>query len=85
MGGDSVNHISELTATEPDSVSKALLFRTVATGGGEVIEKGHSEQEASYGRDAFAKVLHNCLPAVLPLLLTLVRDHGGTYSYWPVE
>jgi len=28
----------------------------VATGGGEVIEKGHSEQDACFGRDAFAKV-----------------------------
>uniref|UniRef100_A0AAR2K706 Myosin IG n=1 Tax=Pygocentrus nattereri TaxID=42514 RepID=A0AAR2K706_PYGNA len=61
VGGDSVRHISELTDTEPESVNKALLYRTVATGGGEVIEKGHSEQEASYGRDAFAKALYERL------------------------
>lgn len=53
---DKVSHIAELTSTEPESVSKTLLFRTVATGGGEVIEKGHSQQEACFGRDAFAKV-----------------------------
>lgn len=57
VGGDTVKHIAELTSSEEESVSKTLLYRTVATGGGEVISKGHSEQEASYGRDAFAKVL----------------------------
>ncbi|XP_046700385.1 unconventional myosin-Ig [Silurus meridionalis] len=60
-GGDAVKHIAELTASEDESVYKALLYRTVATGGGEVISKGHSEQEASYGRDAFAKALYERL------------------------
>uniref|UniRef100_A0A672L2J1 Unconventional myosin-Ig-like n=1 Tax=Sinocyclocheilus grahami TaxID=75366 RepID=A0A672L2J1_SINGR len=45
----------------PENTRKALLYRTVATGGGEVIEKGHNEQEASYGRDAFAKALYERL------------------------
>ncbi|XP_076864280.1 unconventional myosin-Ig [Brachyhypopomus gauderio] len=61
LGTDLVTHISELTGTEVESVTKALLYRTVATGGGEVIDKGHSEQEASYGRDAFAKALYERL------------------------
>uniref|UniRef100_A0A671NNB9 Unconventional myosin-Ig-like n=1 Tax=Sinocyclocheilus anshuiensis TaxID=1608454 RepID=A0A671NNB9_9TELE len=61
VGEDTVKHISELTSTEPENTRKALLYRTVATGGGEVIEKGHSEQEASYGRDAFAKALYERL------------------------
>ncbi|XP_051949378.1 unconventional myosin-Ig isoform X2 [Xyrauchen texanus] len=61
VGDDTVKHISELTSTEPENTRKALLYRTVATGGGEVIEKGHSEQEASYGRDAFAKALYERL------------------------
>ncbi|KAG7457786.1 hypothetical protein MATL_G00230970 [Megalops atlanticus] len=61
VGEESVNHIAALTRTEPDDVNKALLFRTVATGGGEVIDKGHNEQEASYGRDAFAKALYERL------------------------
>ncbi|XP_054601455.1 unconventional myosin-Ig isoform X2 [Nothobranchius furzeri] len=61
LGLDSVKHISELTATDPDSVSKSLLFRTVATGGGEVIEKGHTEQDACFGRNAFAKALYERL------------------------
>ncbi|XP_041867882.1 unconventional myosin-Ig isoform X2 [Melanotaenia boesemani] len=60
-GLDAVNHISELTLTDPDSVSKSLLYRTVATGGGDVIEKGHSEQDACFGRDAFAKALYERL------------------------
>ncbi|GAA6088166.1 unconventional myosin-Ig isoform X1 [Tachysurus ichikawai] len=61
VGGDVVTHISELTSSEDESVYKTLLYRTVATGGGEVISKGHSEQEASYGRDAFAKALYERL------------------------
>uniref|UniRef100_A0A7N8Y3Z5 Myosin IG n=1 Tax=Mastacembelus armatus TaxID=205130 RepID=A0A7N8Y3Z5_9TELE len=44
---EAVNHISDLTATDPESISKSLLYRTVATGGGEVIEKGHTEQDVS--------------------------------------
>ncbi|KAF6719942.1 Unconventional myosin-Ig [Oryzias melastigma] len=56
-----VNHIAELTATDPDCVVKSLLYRTVATGGGEVIEKGHTEQDACFGREAFAKALYERL------------------------
>lgn len=56
-GVEAVSHLSELTGTEPDVVRKSLLYRTVAAGGGEVIEKAHEEQEACFGRDAFAKVL----------------------------
>lgn len=57
---EAVQHISELTATDPDSVCKSLLYRTVATGGGEVIEKGHTEEEVCRGRDAFGKVMNVC-------------------------
>lgn len=57
VGSEAVSHIAGLTTTEPDNVTKSLLYRTVATGGGEVIEKGHTEKEACFGRDAFAKVL----------------------------
>lgn len=45
----------ELLSTKEENVEKALLYRTVATGR-DVIEKQHTEQEASYGRDALAKV-----------------------------
>uniref|UniRef100_A0A3B4X353 Myosin IG n=1 Tax=Seriola lalandi dorsalis TaxID=1841481 RepID=A0A3B4X353_SERLL len=61
VGLEAVNHIAELTATDPESVSKTLLYRTVATGGGEVIDKGHTEQQACFGRDAFAKALYERL------------------------
>lgn len=61
VGQEVVNRISELTATDPESVNKSLLYRTVATGGGEVIEKGHTEQDACFGRDAFAKALYERL------------------------
>ncbi|TMS18199.1 Unconventional myosin-Ig [Larimichthys crocea] len=61
VGLDAVNHVSELTDTDPESVSKTLLHRTVATGGGEVIDKGHTAEEACFGRDAFAKALYERL------------------------
>lgn len=47
--------IADLLSTKSEMVEKALLFRTVATGR-DVIDKQHTEQEATYGRDAFAKV-----------------------------
>ncbi|XP_044191418.1 unconventional myosin-Ig isoform X2 [Thunnus albacares] len=61
QGVEVVNHISELTATDSESVSKSLLYRTVATGGGEVIEKGHTAEDACFGRDAFCKALYERL------------------------
>lgn len=64
VGEDTVKHISELTSTEAENARKTLLYRTVATGGGEVIEKGHNEKEASYGRDAFAKVTAKSFPCL---------------------
>ena len=53
--GKVVSIIADLLSTKPDMVEKALLYRTVAAGR-DVIDKQHTEQEASYGRDAFAKV-----------------------------
>lgn len=50
-----VSVIADLLSTKAELVEKALLFRTVATGR-DVIDKQHTEQEATYGRDAFAKV-----------------------------
>uniref|UniRef100_A0A8C6LYE4 Myosin ID n=1 Tax=Nothobranchius furzeri TaxID=105023 RepID=A0A8C6LYE4_NOTFU len=44
----------------PLNVEKALLYRTVATGR-DVIEKQHTTQEASYGRDALAKAMYERL------------------------
>lgn len=52
-----VDHVAELTATPRELVLRCLLARTVASGGREVIEKGHTAAEASYARDACAKVL----------------------------
>lgn len=51
-----VDHVAELTATPREMVLRCLLARTVASGGREVIEKGHTAAEASYARDACAKV-----------------------------
>ncbi|XP_062484245.1 unconventional myosin-Id isoform X2 [Pezoporus occidentalis] len=52
--------IADLLSTKSDMVEKALLFRTVATGR-DVIDKQHTEQEATYGRDAFAKAIYERL------------------------
>ncbi|KAL0984219.1 hypothetical protein UPYG_G00138660 [Umbra pygmaea] len=49
--------IGGLLATKEESVEKALLYRTVSTGR-DVIDKQHTAQEASYGRDALAKAMY---------------------------
>ncbi|KGL72330.1 Unconventional myosin-Id, partial [Tinamus guttatus] len=58
--GKVVSVIADLLSTKADLVEKALLFRTVATGR-DVIDKQHTEQEATYGRDAFAKAIYERL------------------------
>lgn len=63
-----VSVLRELLSTKQENMEKALLYRTVATGR-DVIEKQHTEQEASYGRDALAKVaakteITRCWPSV---------------------
>lgn len=55
-----VDHVAELTATPRDLVLRSLLARTVASGGRDLIEKGHTVAEASYARDACAKVPKGC-------------------------
>uniref|UniRef100_A0A674MLD7 Unconventional myosin-Id n=1 Tax=Takifugu rubripes TaxID=31033 RepID=A0A674MLD7_TAKRU len=55
-----VSVMRELLSTKEENVEKALLYRTVATGR-DVIEKQHTEQEASYGRDALAKAMYERL------------------------
>ncbi|XP_053119977.1 unconventional myosin-Id [Hemicordylus capensis] len=55
-----VSVIADLLSTKADMVEKALLFRTVATGR-DVIDKQHTEQEATYGRNAFAKAIYERL------------------------
>ncbi|XP_015423693.1 PREDICTED: unconventional myosin-Ig [Myotis davidii] len=56
-----VDHVAELTATPREQVLRCLLSRTVASGGREVIEKGHTAAEASYARDAGAKAVYQRL------------------------
>ncbi|KAH0627707.1 hypothetical protein JD844_003830 [Phrynosoma platyrhinos] len=56
-----VSYLAELTATDPESLRNTLLYRTVATGGGDVIQKGHSINEANYARDACAKAIYERL------------------------
>ncbi|XP_065601073.1 unconventional myosin-Ig isoform X2 [Cyrtonyx montezumae] len=61
---EAVEHLAvlaQLTGTTPEQLRQALLARTVATGGGELIEKGHSPTEAAYGRDACAKAIYERL------------------------
>lgn len=67
-----VSIIADLLSTKSEMVEKALLFRTVATGR-DVIDKQHTEQEATYGRDAFAKVSLNFLSLHLILYVTVTQ------------
>uniref|UniRef100_A0A3Q3E9S7 Myosin ID n=1 Tax=Labrus bergylta TaxID=56723 RepID=A0A3Q3E9S7_9LABR len=55
-----VSVIRDLLSTKEENVEKAMLYRTVATGR-DVIEKQHTTQEASYGRDALAKAMYERL------------------------
>ncbi|XP_066899153.1 unconventional myosin-Ig isoform X2 [Kogia breviceps] len=56
-----VDHVAELTATPRGMALRCLLARTVASGGRELIEKGHTAAEASYARDACAKAVYQRL------------------------
>ncbi|XP_003465851.1 unconventional myosin-Ig isoform X1 [Cavia porcellus] len=56
-----VDHVAELTTTPRDLVLRSLLARTVASGGRDLIEKGHTVAEASYARDACAKAVYQRL------------------------
>ena len=63
--------LKDLLSTKEENVEKALLYRTVVTGR-DVIEKQHTVQEASYGRDALAKVFSFCR-SVLPNLTSVIH------------
>ncbi|XP_039174804.1 unconventional myosin-Ig-like [Crotalus tigris] len=56
-----VSYLAELTSTKRESLLNTLLYRMVATGSGEVIQKGHSHDEANYVRDACAKAIYERL------------------------
>uniref|UniRef100_A0ACB8FX43 Unconventional myosin-Ig n=1 Tax=Sphaerodactylus townsendi TaxID=933632 RepID=A0ACB8FX43_9SAUR len=56
-----VSYLAELTSTEAGSLLNTLLYRAVAAGGGEVIHKAHSINEANYARDACAKAFYERL------------------------
>ncbi|XP_066440730.1 unconventional myosin-Ig-like [Eleutherodactylus coqui] len=58
---DLVSHIAHLTSCDIEAVKKTLLYRTVAAGGGEIIEKGHSVKEAAYAKEACAKAFYERL------------------------
>eukprot|EP00731_Ephydatia_muelleri_P007717 Em0004g55a len=57
---DLVKTIASLLACSPEILEKALCFRTV---GNKllVVEKGHTLEQANYGRDAFAKAIYDHL------------------------
>lgn len=65
-----VSILRELLSTKEENVVKAMLYRTVATGR-DVIEKQHTIQEASYGRDALAKVIVGKKPTKLHVVVGL--------------
>ncbi|XP_040287384.1 unconventional myosin-Ig-like [Bufo bufo] len=58
---DLVSHVAQLTSCDTDTVKKTLLYRTMAAGGGEIIEKGHSVKEAAYAKEACAKAFYERL------------------------
>ncbi|XP_033097295.1 unconventional myosin-Id-like isoform X2 [Anneissia japonica] len=57
---DELSTITQLLQVQQDDLEKALCSRVVAARG-EVMEKGHTTEQAEYGRDAFAKAIYDRL------------------------
>ncbi|XP_045877399.1 unconventional myosin-Ig isoform X2 [Meles meles] len=72
-----VDHVAELTATPRELVLRCLLSRTVASGGRELIEKGHTAAEASYARDACAKAVYQRLFEWVVSRINIVMETRG--------
>ena len=53
--GAKLSYMAQLLGVDEKEAEKALCSRVVAARG-EVMEKGHTLEQAQYGRDAFAKV-----------------------------
>lgn len=54
-----LRHLASLLSVPEEDLQKALCFRVVAAGG-DVVNKGHTEKEAVFAKDAFAKVGWSC-------------------------
>lgn len=52
---DLLSTVATLLNSTKEEIEKSLLYRIVAARG-EIMEKGHSLEEAYYGRDALCKV-----------------------------
>lgn len=52
---EQLSAMAELLDINRENLEKSLCHRVIAARG-EVMEKGHTEEQAYYGRDAFAKV-----------------------------
>lgn len=53
-----LKNIAKLLSVTEQDLEKALCFRVVAAGG-DVVDKGHTEKEAVFAKDAFAKVCNS--------------------------
>ena len=51
---DELRFMTSLLSCDPSELEKSLCSRVVAAKG-EVVEKGHTIEQAKFGRDAFAK------------------------------
>ena len=63
-----------------DELEKALCSRVVAAKG-EVVEKGHTVEQAKYGRDALAKVLQHIIACPLHRLCNLYCLLGNAVDH----
>lgn len=50
-----LRRVAGLLSVSDEELDKTLCFRIVAAGG-DVVDKGHTEKEAVFAKDAFAKV-----------------------------
>ncbi|XP_041478536.1 LOW QUALITY PROTEIN: unconventional myosin-Id-like [Lytechinus variegatus] len=58
---DAIKTLATLLKVSKDDLTTALCFRVVAAGSNEVVHKGHTKDQAYYGRDAFAKAMYERL------------------------
>lgn len=58
---EAVKLISKLIEVDEDELKKVLTSRQFATGNGEIVTKLHSNKDALYAKDAFAKAMYEHL------------------------
>ncbi|XP_077866733.1 unconventional myosin-Id-like [Saccoglossus kowalevskii] len=76
--------ISKILKVAPDQLEKTLCFRVVAARG-EAIEKGHTKEDAEYGRDAFAKAIYERMFTWVVNKINSVLEVKGSFEQFCIN